>query len=66
MLYAYKSILGPHKAEEEVNKIMEEVDKNGSGSIDYTGIWFNSLARVCGCFNQQRIGAFSIEIGDGI
>jgi Ca2+-binding EF-hand superfamily protein len=33
----YKNILGPHKAEEEVNKIMTEVDKNGSGSIDYSG-----------------------------
>lgn len=26
------------QAEEEVNKIMQSVDKNNSGAIDYTGL----------------------------
>jgi calcium-dependent protein kinase len=33
----YKKILGVAEAEEEVNKIMQQVDKNNSGAIDYSG-----------------------------
>jgi calcium-dependent protein kinase len=37
LLFAYRNILGPHRAEEEVARIMDAVDKDASGSIDYTG-----------------------------
>lgn len=33
----YKKIMGESEAEEEVDKIMQAVDKNNSGEIDFTG-----------------------------
>ena len=34
----YRKIMNEVQAEEEVNKIMQSVDKNNSGAIDYTGL----------------------------
>jgi hypothetical protein len=42
-LEGYKKIMGAAEAEEEVKKIMSQVDKNGSGEIDYSGTNFYSL-----------------------
>ncbi len=42
LVIGYKKILNlgqEQVAEEEVNRIMSKVDKNNSGSIDYTGIY---------------------------
>lgn len=33
----YEKIMNPHEAAEEVEKIMQMVDKNNSGLIDYSG-----------------------------
>lgn len=38
LLVGYKKIMKVNDPEEEVNKIMEQVDQNNSGIIDYTGI----------------------------
>ena len=44
------------QAEEEVERIMKEVDKNNSGSIDYSGLLFNKkYNRICFSDDQQRI-----------
>ena len=37
LLAGYKKTLGAAEAEEEVTKIMQQVDKNNSGAIDYSG-----------------------------
>lgn len=36
--------MGENEAEEEVEKIMQAVDKNNSGEIDFTGNYENELA----------------------
>lgn len=35
------------EAEEEVNRIMAQVDKNNSGAIDYSGISSSLDYRIC-------------------
>ena len=40
----------PDEAEESVDLILTAVDKNNSGSIDYTGI--NLIMRICNGHNR--------------
>lgn len=37
LMEGYKKTMNEAEAEEEVNKIMAQVDKNNSGEIDYSG-----------------------------
>lgn len=66
LLIGYKKIMGATEAEEEVNKIMAQVDKNNSGSIDYSGrgsVW-GSVFRVRGCVDQPAAGVVAEAAGD--
>lgn len=58
--------MGPHRAEEEVNKIMAEVDNNGSGSIDYSGLMIHSYDRIRSRYDQQRLSTVQVEVRNGI
>lgn len=44
----YKKIMGAAEAEEEVSKIMQQVDKNNSGAIDYSEF-------VAASINRQQV-----------
>jgi hypothetical protein len=41
------------QATEEVNRIMQAVDKNKSGGIDYTGKNMVLMERICYGFDKQ-------------
>ena len=46
LLDGYKKIMGAAEAEEEVTKIMTQVDKNGSGEIDYSGKTYDNSIQI--------------------
>lgn len=39
LIIGYSKLMPYEQAEEEVNRIMSNVDKNNSNAIDYTGTW---------------------------
>ena len=48
LLSGYKRIMDPEEAEIEVTRVMEIVDADGSGHIDYSGKFINKK-RICNC-----------------
>ena len=62
LLIGYSKIMDENIAAEEVKRIMDEVDKDGNGSIDYTGISF--IKRICHGHNQQGKPFPSEQVGN--
>jgi calcium-dependent protein kinase len=66
LVEGYKKTMGQAEAEEEVNKIMAQVDKNNSGEIDYSGTNTSSQPRIRRCIHQPSKRAFTVETGNCI
>lgn len=47
-------MLPSDKATEEVDNIFKKLDQNGSGKIDYQGIFNNNYFRICYSNNRSE------------
>lgn len=47
LLKVYTTMLPSDKANEEVDNIFKKLDQNGSGKIDYQGIFYHIYFRIC-------------------